>query len=138
MILAATLRRDLRHFTNHLLTPTSTIQRHFSSPPFILSHPSDVDNTDAERGRIVCITSGKGGVGKSTSAANLALGLAERGHKTAVVDFDIGEMNTADSFTLHLNYNNLTNLQICFRITQFGYTPWLRKTCHLRPCECLV
>jgi len=93
MILAATLRRDLRHFTNHLLTPTSTIQRHFSSPPFILSHPSDVDNTDAERGRIVCITSGKGGVGKSTSAANLALGLAERGHKTAVVDFDIGLRN---------------------------------------------
>lgn len=60
----------------------------------VLSHPSTVDEGGgSERGRIVCITSGKGGVGKTTSAASFAFGLASRGHKTCVVDFDIGLRN---------------------------------------------
>ena len=44
----------------------------------VLSHPSIVDNASEgeNRGRIVCITSGKGGVGKTTSAASFAFGLA--------------------------------------------------------------
>lgn len=62
------------------------------SHPFVLSHPADVDDKN-ERGRIVCITSGKGGVGKTTAAASFATGLAQRGHKTCVVDFDIGLRN---------------------------------------------
>mmetsp|Transcript_3095 Transcript_3095/g.6807 ORF Transcript_3095/g.6807 Transcript_3095/m.6807 type:complete len:334 (-) Transcript_3095:54-1055(-) len=70
-----------------------------SSPhPFVLSHPSEVDHsggdeTTKSRGRIICITSGKGGVGKTTSAASFATGLAQRGHTTCVVDFDIGLRN---------------------------------------------
>ena len=63
------------------------------SHPFVLSHPAEVDNDKNGRGRIVCITSGKGGVGKTTSAASFATGLAQRGHKTCVVDFDIGLRN---------------------------------------------
>ena len=61
----------------------------------VLSHPSEVDTDEQsrKRGRIVCITSGKGGVGKTTSAASFAYGLAERGRKTCVVDFDIGLRN---------------------------------------------
>jgi len=43
--------------------------------------------------KIIVITSGKGGVGKTTSAAAFASGLAERNHKTVVVDFDIGLRN---------------------------------------------
>jgi septum site-determining protein MinD len=43
--------------------------------------------------RIIVITSGKGGVGKTTSSAALATGLAMTGKKTAVVDFDIGLRN---------------------------------------------
>jgi septum site-determining protein MinD len=41
----------------------------------------------------VVVTSGKGGVGKTTTSANVATGLAQRGYKTAVIDFDIGLRN---------------------------------------------
>lgn len=43
--------------------------------------------------KIIVVTSGKGGVGKTTSSAAIASGLAMRGHKTAVIDFDIGLRN---------------------------------------------
>jgi septum site-determining protein MinD len=43
--------------------------------------------------QIVVVTSGKGGVGKTTTSASLASGLAMRGHRTAVIDFDIGLRN---------------------------------------------
>ena len=43
--------------------------------------------------RIIVITSGKGGVGKTTTSASLAMGLAQRGNRTAVIDFDVGLRN---------------------------------------------
>jgi septum site-determining protein MinD len=43
--------------------------------------------------RIVVVTSGKGGVGKTTTSASFSAGLALRGHKTAVIDFDVGLRN---------------------------------------------
>ena len=43
--------------------------------------------------QIIVVTSGKGGVGKTTSSASFASGLALRGHKTAVIDFDVGLRN---------------------------------------------
>ncbi len=43
--------------------------------------------------RIVVVTSGKGGVGKTTTSSSFATGLARRGHKTAVIDFDVGLRN---------------------------------------------
>ena len=43
--------------------------------------------------KIIVVTSGKGGVGKTTTSASFASGLALRGHKTAVIDFDVGLRN---------------------------------------------
>jgi septum site-determining protein MinD len=42
---------------------------------------------------IIVVTSGKGGVGKTTTSASIACGLARRGKRVAVVDFDIGLRN---------------------------------------------
>ncbi|WP_392565573.1 septum site-determining protein MinD [Utexia brackfieldae] len=43
--------------------------------------------------KIIVVTSGKGGVGKTTSSAAIATGLAQQGKKTVVIDFDIGLRN---------------------------------------------
>ncbi len=43
--------------------------------------------------KIIVVTSGKGGVGKTTTSASFSTGLALRGHKTAVIDFDVGLRN---------------------------------------------
>jgi septum site-determining protein MinD len=43
--------------------------------------------------KIVVVTSGKGGVGKTTTSASFAAGLALRGFKTVVIDFDVGLRN---------------------------------------------
>lgn len=43
--------------------------------------------------KIIVVTSGKGGVGKTTTSAAFSSGLAMKGHKTAVIDFDVGLRN---------------------------------------------
>jgi len=43
--------------------------------------------------RIIVTTSGKGGVGKTTTSAAFGTGLALRGHKTVLIDFDVGLRN---------------------------------------------
>lgn len=43
--------------------------------------------------RVIVVTSGKGGTGKTTTSASLAIGLALRGHKTVAIDFDVGLRN---------------------------------------------
>ena len=54
----------------------------------------EVATTGAEKlAEIIVVTSGKGGVGKTTSSASIAVGLARRGKKVAVIDFDVGLRN---------------------------------------------
>ncbi len=43
--------------------------------------------------KVIVVTSGKGGVGKTTSSAAIATGIAQKGYKTAVIDFDVGLRN---------------------------------------------
>ncbi len=43
--------------------------------------------------KIIVVTSGKGGVGKTTTSAAISTGLAMKGHKTVVIDFDVGLRN---------------------------------------------
>src|SRR6185437_9481046 len=48
---------------------------------------------DPTLSEIIVVTSGKGGVGKTTTSASIACGLARRGKRVAVIDFDIGLRN---------------------------------------------
>lgn len=43
--------------------------------------------------KVIVVTSGKGGVGKTTTSASFGTGLAKRGYKTVIIDFDIGLRN---------------------------------------------
>jgi septum site-determining protein MinD len=49
--------------------------------------------TKVRQGRVLVVTSGKGGVGKTTSTAALGAALAQTGQKVVVVDFDVGLRN---------------------------------------------
>jgi len=57
------------------------------------SLPITAPSAATKSAEIIVVTSGKGGVGKTTTSASLACGLARRGKKVAVIDFDIGLRN---------------------------------------------
>lgn len=51
-------------------------------------------------GEVIVITSGKGGVGKTTTTANIGIGLSSAGKKVLVIDTDLGLRNLdVDSWT---------------------------------------
>ena len=65
------------------------------------------DPAPAQRARVLAVTSGKGGVGKTFLAANLAAALAQRGERVLVLDADLGlanldvVLNLVPKITLH-------------------------------------
>jgi len=68
---------------------------------------------------IIVVTSGKGGVGKTTTSASLACGLARRGKKVAVIDFDIG-------------LRNLDLIMGCERRVVYDFVNVIQSECTLR------
>ena len=44
-------------------------------------------------GKVIVVTSGKGGVGKTTSTASLGAAIAQTGAKVVLIDFDVGLRN---------------------------------------------
>jgi len=52
-----------------------------------------METEETKVSKVVVITSGKGGVGKTTTSANVAAGLALGGKKTVAIDFDVGLRN---------------------------------------------
>lgn len=60
-----------------------------------MSHKESTLSTDTtqKQATVIVVTSGKGGVGKTTTSAAISAGLAHRGFKTVVIDFDVGLRN---------------------------------------------
>lgn len=58
-----------------------------------------------DRGRVIAVTSGKGGVGKSSVVANLGAELARRGHRVTMIDADFGLANLDILFNLNPKHN---------------------------------
>jgi septum site-determining protein MinD len=68
---------------------------------------------------IIVVTSGKGGVGKTTTSASIACGLAKRGKRVAVIDFDIG-------------LRNLDLIMGCERRVVYDFVSVIQGDCTLR------
>ncbi|MEJ5167775.1 MAG: P-loop NTPase, partial [Arcobacteraceae bacterium] len=59
-----------------------------------------VRHTNETKTQVITVTSGKGGVGKSTFTANIAYIMADMGYKVAVLDADIGLANMQVLFNM--------------------------------------
>ncbi len=76
-----------------LSTDQAAPERTVDSEPATKAAATEAKTQEKKLAEIIVVTSGKGGVGKTTTSASLACGLAKAGKKTAVIDFDVGLRN---------------------------------------------
>jgi septum site-determining protein MinD len=72
---------------------TAEVENASREAPRLAAVPTPLQKGASTLTEIIVVTSGKGGVGKTTTSASLACGLAKRGKRVAVIDFDIGLRN---------------------------------------------
>jgi flagellar biosynthesis protein FlhG len=63
------------------------------------------NNIPKKRAKIICVTSGKGGVGKSNFTTNVAVNLSKMGKKVVLLDADFGLANIDVLFGMSSKYN---------------------------------
>ena len=87
--------------------------------PIIITNTVAVIPERKNLAEVIVVTSGKGGVGKTTTSASLACGLARYGKKVAVIDFDVG-------------LRNLDLIMGCERRVVYDFVNVINGECNLR------
>lgn len=77
----------------------------------------NTQSSNHKQTKVIAITSGKGGVGKSNFSLNFALSLSEMGHKVVVFDADLGLANLDVLMGISPKYN-------LFQMAEYRYTIW--------------
>src|SRR5690242_18851931 len=87
--------------------------------------------------KVLVVTSGKGGVGKTTSTAALGAALAQRGEKTVVVDFDVGlrNLDLVMGAERRVVYDLINVIQGDAKLTQALIRDKRLETLHLLPAS---
>ncbi|MFI3237514.1 MAG: septum site-determining protein MinD [Lachnospiraceae bacterium] len=85
---------------------------------------------------VIVVTSGKGGVGKTTTCANLGTGLASLGHKVCLIDTDIGLRNLDVVMGLEnrIVYNLVDVVEGACRVKQALIRDKRHQSLYLMPC----
>jgi len=90
--------------------------------------PGAAQPPNKPKAKVVAITSGKGGVGKTFVSANLAAALAKRGHRVLVIDADLGlanldvVLNLYSKVTLHDVFSGKSKLEEAIIKTAGGFS----------------
>ena len=87
--------------------------------PAIIANASEAPLERKHLAEIIVVTSGKGGVGKTTTSASLACGLARMGKRVVVIDFDVG-------------LRNLDLIMGCERRVVYDFVNVIHGECNLR------
>lgn len=85
--------------------PSPSIPPPLIQPTAPVSVPTPVPTPQSPTTRVIAVSSGKGGVGKSNLVANLGIALSKRGRKVMVFDADLGLANIDVLFGINPKYN---------------------------------
>lgn len=105
-LLGAGIPVDLLCVRNGFSFASEVVSRVFKpNPHLILRLPYSLCKKQRQMPRVITVTSGKGGVGKTTFTINLAISLAELGQRVFIIDADLGTANIDVLLNLHPKYN---------------------------------
>lgn len=105
-LLGAGVPVEISCMRNDLNFSSEVVSRVFKpTPHLVLQLPYELCRQKKQRPRVVTVTSGKGGVGKTTFTINFAISLAQLGQRVFIIDADLGTANIDVLLNLHPKYN---------------------------------